>query len=231
MKVEIWSDVVCPFCYIGKRKFENALNNFEGRQDVEIVWHSFQLDPDLKPVIGQSADEWLGLRKGTTKAEGKKMNDGVAAIAREVGLDYNFDIAIVNNTLQAHRLLHLAREYKVQNKMKESLFLAYYSQGKDIGDLNVLFDLGQKLNIPIEALKATFDSDRFTDEVHQDQEHARQIGVQGVPFFVFNDKYVISGAQPPELFLEVLEKVKKESKLILIKTENEGFCIPNEDCN
>lgn len=230
MKVEIWSDVVCPFCYIGKRKFENALVNFEGRQDVEIIWHSFQLDPDLKPVPGQTADEWLGLRKGTTTAEGKKMNDGMAAIAREVGLDYKFDIAIVNNTLQAHRLLHLSREYKVQSEMKESLFLAYYTQGKDIGDLNVLFNLGQKLNIPQEALKAMFDSDRFIDEVHQDQEHARQIGVQGVPFFVFNDKYAISGAQPTELFLEVLEKVKEESTPVQIKTDATGFCTPEGDC-
>lgn len=231
MIVEIWSDVVCPFCYIGKRKFENALTEFEGKEDVEIVWHSFQLDPGLVPVPGQTADQWLGLRKGTTEAEGKKMNAGMAEIAREVGLEYNFDRAIVNNTMLAHRLLHLAKEHGIQNEMKESLFLAYYTEGKDIGDLKFLFDLGQKQGIPLEALKLTFESDRFVKEVHQDQQQAKEIGVQGVPFFVFNNKYAISGAQPTELFLEVLEKVKAEKKLSVIDTATGGSCTPDGNCD
>ncbi len=109
MKVEIWSDIVCPFCYIGKRKFEKALDAFDAKENVEIVWRSFQLDPDMKFVPGQSVHEYLGKRKGAAAKEGKQMNDSMAAIAKEVGLEYNFDKAIINNTLDAHRLLHLAK--------------------------------------------------------------------------------------------------------------------------
>lgn len=143
MKVEIWSDIVCPFCYIGKRKFEKALENFDAKEQVEIVWRSFQLDPEMESVPGQSVHEYLGKRKGVTAKEGKQMNDSMTAMAKEVGLEYNFDQAIFSNTLNAHRLLHFAKTKGVQNEMKERLFKAYYTEGKNIGESETLVLLGE----------------------------------------------------------------------------------------
>ena len=130
MKVEIWSDLNCPFCYIGKRKFENALKNFDQRDNVEVVWRSFQLDPEMKPVAGQSVHQYLANRKGVTLEKGKEMNAYMSGVAKEVGLEYNFNEAVINNTMDAHRLLHLAAGNGVQNELKELLFAAYYTQGK-----------------------------------------------------------------------------------------------------
>jgi predicted DsbA family dithiol-disulfide isomerase len=212
MKVEIWSDVVCPFCYIGKRRFEKALEGFQGKEDVEVVWRSFQLDPDLKPVPGQTLHDYLGKRKGTTTAEGKKMNDYMTGVAKEVGLTYDLDHAIINNTFLAHRLLHHAKKHGLQDAMKERLFAAYYTQGKDVGDLDTLVQLGEEVGLDGAGIREALQSEAYAQEVRQDMQEAQQIGVQGVPFFVFNSKYAVSGAQPSELFQEVLEKVSAEEK-------------------
>ena len=230
MKVEIWSDIVCPFCYIGKRKFEKAVEGFEGRDKVEIVWRSFQLDPEMKYVPGQSVHEYLGKRKGTSAAEGKKMNDMMAGIAREVGLEYNFDKAVINNTLNAHRLLHLAKEKCLQNETKERLFAAYYTEGKNIGDIDTLVQLGEEVGLNGAEIKQTLESEAFVKEVQFDQHEAQQIGARGVPFFVINDKYAVSGAQPTELFSEVHHKVWEEEKPALISREGEDFCTIDGVC-
>lgn len=212
MKVEIWSDIVCPFCYIGKRKFENALQNFPQKDTVEIVWRSFQLDPDLKPVPGQSVDAYLAQRKGVSLAEGKQMNDYMADMAKEVGLHYDFDKAIINNTLDAHRLLHLAKKYGKQNELKEVLFAAYYTEGKNVGDLDTLVKLGESVGLNGDEIRNTLQGDAYRDEVTQDQYEAQQVGARGVPFFVFNNQYAVSGAQPSEVFQQVLERVWNETE-------------------
>lgn len=230
MKVEIWSDVVCPFCYIGKRKFEKALEGFDGKEKVEIEWRSFQLDPDMQYVPGQSVHEYLGKRKGVTSKEGKQMNDSMAAMAKEVGLQYNFDKAIVSNTFDAHRLLHLAKKHGVQNEMKERLFAAYYTEGKNIGALDTLIQLGEEVGLAASEIKTTLQSDAFSKEVEQDQYEAQQVGVRGVPFFVFNNKYAVSGAQPTELFQQVLDKVWEEEKPVLVHSEVGGFCDADGVC-
>jgi predicted DsbA family dithiol-disulfide isomerase len=231
MKVEIWSDVVCPFCYIGKRKFEKALEDFDGKEKVEITWRSFQLDPEMEYLPGQSVHEYLGKRKGGTAAEGKKMNDSMAAIAKEVGLEYNFDKAIINNTLNAHRLLHFAKKHGVQQQMKERLFAAYYTEGKNIGDTETLALLGEELGLDAAAVRDALASDAYVQEVQQDQYEAQQLGVRGVPFFVFNDKYAVSGAQPTDVFKQVLNKVWEEEKPTLIAEESQGFCTVDGVCN
>ncbi|WP_018615038.1 DsbA family oxidoreductase [Segetibacter koreensis] len=230
MKVEIWSDIVCPFCYIGKRKFEKAVEGFEGRDKSEIVWRSFQLDPEMEYVPGQSVHEYLGKRKGTSAAEGKKMNDTMAGIAKEVGLEYNFDKAVINNTLNAHRLLHLAKEKGLQNETKERLFAAYYTEGKNVGDIDTLVQLGEEIGLDGAEVKQTLESEAFVKEVQLDQYEAQKIGARGVPFFVFNDKYAVSGAQPTELFSEVLHKVWEEEKPALTSQEGEGFCTIDGVC-
>ncbi|HEV7332347.1 MAG TPA: DsbA family oxidoreductase [Flavisolibacter sp.] len=230
MKVEIWSDVVCPFCYIGKRRFEQALASFGAQEQVEIEWKSFQLDPELDNREGLSVHAYLGKRKGGTEADGKRMNDQMAAMAKTAGLQYNFDKAILNNTLKAHQLLHFAKTKGLQNEMKERLFKAYYTEGKDTADLETLAELAAEVGLPAEEARTALQEERFAAEVRQDQEMAYQIGVQGVPFFVFNRKYAVSGAQRPETFAQVLQQVWEEEKPAVIAAAGEGFCDINGNC-
>jgi predicted DsbA family dithiol-disulfide isomerase len=212
MKVEIWSDIVCPFCYIGKRKFEKALKDFSHKEDVEIVWRSFQLDPDLKRVPGQPVHEYMAKRKGISPEEAKEMYSYMANMAAEVGLHYDFDNAKINNTLDAHRLSHFALENGKQNEIEEKLFAAYYTQGKDIGDLETLVQIGESVGLEAEKVRAILQSDTYKENVHQDQYEAQQVGVRGVPFFVFNNRYAVSGAQPSEVFLQTLEQTWNETE-------------------
>lgn len=230
MKVEIWSDIVCPFCYIGKRKFENALNAFDRNEPIEIVWHSYQLDPDLIPVKGQSVDQYLAIKKGVSLEKGKEMNDYMSGIAKGVGLEYNFDKAIVNNTMNAHRLLHLAKKEAVQNDVKEKLFAAYYTHGKDVGDTEVLIEVGESAGLNVDEIRNMLNSNEYLREVRIDQLRGEQIGVEGVPFFVFNNKYAVSGAQSAEVFANVLEKVWEEEKP-LVEVTAAGFCTAEGVCN
>jgi predicted DsbA family dithiol-disulfide isomerase len=231
MKVEIWSDIVCPFCYIGKRKFEKALEEFDAKEQVEIVWRSFQLDPNMAPLPGQSVHEYLGKRKGVTAKEGKQMNDSMAAVAKEVGLVYNFDQAIIANTLDAHRLLHFAKTKGVQNEMKERLFKAYYTEGENIGDVETLVRLGEDVGLNAGDVRKVLLSDSYKSEVQEDQSEANGVGVRGVPFFVFNNKYAVSGAQPSHVFSEVLNKVWEEEKPVELNMQGEGFCTIDGVCS
>lgn len=231
MKVEIWSDVVCPFCYIGKRKFEKALEDFATKDKVEIEWKSFQLDPSLDNKEGLNVHEYLGKRKGGSTADGKRMNDQMASIAKEVGLQYNFDNAIINNTLNAHQLLHFAKTRGIQNEMKESVFKAYYTDGKDVSQIDTLVQLAVELGLSEAETRKVLEENVFANEVLADQEHAYQIGVQGVPFFVFNNNYAVSGAQQPETFAQVLQKVWEEEKPALIVEAGEGSCTIDGECN
>jgi predicted DsbA family dithiol-disulfide isomerase len=231
MKVEIWSDIVCPFCYIGKRKFEKALEGFAAKDKVEIEWKSFQLDPEMDNKEGLSVHEYLGKRKGGTPADGKRMNDQMAAIAKEVGLEYDFDKAIINNTSAAHQLLHFAKTKGIQNQMKERLFKAYYTEGKDTGNIETLVQLATELGLNEAETRKVLEENVFAEEVLADQKHAYQVGVQGVPFFVFNNKYAVSGAQQPEAFAQVLQKVWDEEKPMLVAEQGEGFCTVDGVCN
>lgn len=231
MKVEIWSDIVCPFCYIGKRNFEKALADFGGRDRVEVVWRSFQLDPGLKKQEGQSLDQYLAEKKGVPLAEAREMNAFMTNRAKEAGLDYHLDRAILNNTFDAHRLLHLARHKGVQDQLKELLFAAYYTEGKDIGDAGTLIAIAGQAGIPAEEAREVLTGDRYADEVRQDQYEAQQVGARGVPFFVFNNKYAVSGAQPAEVFTQVLEKAGEEEKPMNLTGDAPGFCTPEGVCN
>lgn len=231
MKIQIWSDIVCPFCYIGKRKLELALAQFPAKEEVEIEWKSFQLDPEMDNREGLSVHAYLGKRKGGTTADGKRMNDQMSAIAKEVGLEYDFDNAIINNTRSAHRLLHFAKTKGLQNEMKERLFRAYYTEGKDVADHQTLSELAAELGLDADEVKSVLNEGRFEAEVRSDQQVAYQLGVQGVPFFVFNNKYAVSGAQSPEVFSQVLEKVWEEERPSLIVEGGAGSCDINGNCN
>ncbi len=232
MKIEIWSDIVCPFCYIGKRKFEIALASFHAKDKVEIEWRSFQLDPAMLNIPGKSVHAYLAERKGCSLEEAKDMNNAMSNVAKEVGLNYNFDIAVINNTLNAHRLLHFSKSKGLQSELKERLFHAYYTEGKDVSDTESLSVLASEVGLDKEAIKEMLASEIFKNEVELDQYYAEQVGATGVPFFVFNNKFAVSGAQPPELFSEVLEKVwKDEHPTNMEQAITDSVCGPDGNCN
>ncbi len=212
MKIEIWSDVVCPFCYMGKRKFELALEQFSGKEDVEVMWHSFQLDPAAKKLEGKDIHDYLAAKYGRTRDWAKEKNDEVAARAKEVGLEYNFDKAIPVNTFDAHRLIHLAAAHGLQGEAEQRLFAAYFTEGKDISDPDTLAELGAGIGLDRDEVRRTVESSDYADAVRGDIEEAGELGIHTVPFFVFNRKYAISGAQPSHLFLETLKKVSDEEE-------------------
>lgn len=207
MKVEIWSDIMCPFCYIGKRHYEKALEQFANARDVEVEWHSFQLDPTLpKPASKLSPYEYLAQRKGVSIEQSKDMHQNVIHMAEAAGLHYDFDKAVVANSFDAHRLIQFAKTKGLGDETEERLFKAYFTEGKDMCDAQTLLQLAKDIGLNESEAKEVINGTVFTAEVKKDIEIASQIGVRGVPFFVFNRKYAVSGAQPSATFLSVLEK-------------------------
>ena len=206
MKIEIWSDVMCPFCYIGKRNFEKALTQFAEKEKIEIVWKSFQFDASVPDIATESYEEYLVKRKGLSAEQVKGMLQNVTQMAREAGLDYHFDRSVMVNSLKAHRLIQFAKTRKLGDEAKERLFQAFFTEGKSIADIDTLTQLGVEIGLDATELQAAFTDELYAYQVNQDIQEARQIGVNGVPFFVFNRKYAISGAQPPQAFLETLRK-------------------------
>jgi protein disulfide-isomerase len=205
-KIEIWSDILCPFCYIGKRKLEKALETFKGKEFLEIEWRSYQLDPDATSQPNTNVYDYLAQRKGQTRDWSVKMHEQVANTAKEVGLDYNFEKAIIANSYNAHRLIHLAKKYNLGDQAEENIFKAYFTQGKDIADKATLIAIGKEIGLQEEEIKEVLNSDKYGAEVKTDIEEAQNIGVRGVPFFVMDRTYAVSGAQPVEVFTETLEK-------------------------
>ena len=226
--VQIWSDVMCPFCYIGKRRIEEALSLFDNKDSVAIEWKSFQLDPSFVATPNESIIDHLAekYRKDTNWAQ--TMVDNMTENAKNSGLDFRFEKAILANSLNAHRLLHLAKKHNLSNELEELLFKAYLTDGKDVNDLNTLESLGLEVGLEKEAIENVLHSDVYANEVRKDQEVAQSIGVTGVPFFVFDNKYAVSGAQTTDVFLKTLEKSWEEgnfeTKLNLQNTTDENSC-------
>lgn len=212
MKVEIWSDVVCPFCYIGKRNFEAALKQFNKREDIDVSWKSFQLDPTAPENSTETVFEYLATRKGISVEESMQMHNQVASTAANTGLTYDFENAVVANTLKAHCLLQLAKENGFGGKVKEELLKAYFTEGKNIGLDESLIAIGQIAGLKLEDIKTAVSSDDYRRLVNADIQEAQNLGVSGVPFFVVNRKYGISGAQPIESMLATIEKAYVEWK-------------------
>jgi predicted DsbA family dithiol-disulfide isomerase len=206
MKVEIWSDVMCPFCYIGKRRFEEALALFSRADEVEVTWKSFQLNPNLVTDPSISIHQYLADAKGWQLDYAKQLNQQVTEMAESVGLHYDFERAVVANSFDAHYLVQLAKQHGLGDAAEEALFKAYFTQGKNIADHNTLTQLGAEIGLNIDEVKTALSSGVYADAVHQDIDEARQMEIRGVPFFIFNNKYAVSGAQSVEVFLETLEK-------------------------
>ncbi|MCC6702404.1 MAG: DsbA family oxidoreductase [Fluviicola sp.] len=206
MKIEIWSDIMCPFCYIGKRHLEQALTHFP-ELEVNIEWKSFQLDPSISSQPGKDVYSYLAERKGMSVSDSKQMHQQVANRAKEVGLDYHFDKAVIANSFNAHRLIQLAKTKGCGDSMEEVFFKAYFTDGADLADIDQLMQLGIKAGLNPLDIKETIDNEGFTTAIQQDIVEAQQIGVSGVPFFVFDRKYAISGAQPIDVFINTIRQL------------------------
>ncbi|GGH81725.1 putative DsbA family dithiol-disulfide isomerase [Pullulanibacillus pueri] len=231
MKIEVWSDFVCPFCYIGKRRLEEALNQLPNMENIEVQFKSFELDPQAKRDYGKDIHTMLAEKFGTSYEQGKVMNDRMKEQAKEVGLTYNFDTMIPTNTFDAHRLMHFAHDHNKEAEMTERLLHAYFTESKHIGDHETLSELASEVGLDQNAVKTMLVGTDYADAVRADEQEARQLGVQGVPFFVLNRKYAISGAQPLNVFVEALQKVQQEEQPLTVlnpttdEAGNNGECV------
>jgi len=214
MKVEIWSDIVCPFCYIGKRNFESALKSFENAANVEIVWKSYQLDPEMpkKQFTKQNVYEYLAARKGISTEQSKALHDNVVKMASAAGLNYNFDKAVVASSYDGHRLIQMAKSKGLADAAEESLFIAYFIDGKDIADPETLTIIGKEIGLDEQSVKVMLASDQFSNEVKRDIQQSVQLGLGAVPYFLIDGRYAVSGAQPPSVFLQKLQSAQKDKK-------------------
>ena len=205
MQVEIWSDVICPWCYIGKRRFETALANFAQRESVRVIWRSFELDPKAPRQHPGTLDEMLAHKYGVSPQQAAAMNKRVTGIAREVGLEYRLNNAHPGNTFDAHRLLHFAASRQLGNRATERIMHAYFCEGLAVGDRTALASLAPEFGIAENEALAILESVAYSKEVRADEARAAALGISGVPFFVLNEKIGISGAQPVEAFAEALQ--------------------------
>ncbi len=205
MQVEIWSDVVCPFCYIGKRKFEAALEEFPQKDNLQIIWKSFQLDPEASSM-GVDYQKNLSERKGWSPEQTRGITENVTNMAAEVGLTFHFDQAIAANSFDAHRFSHFAQEHGLQDAAEEALFKAHFTDGKNIADRALLAELGVSIGFDSTEVANMLEGSMYSDAVRKDIDEASQLRVSGVPFFVFDRKYAVSGAQSSAVFLQTLEK-------------------------
>ena len=212
MQVEIWSDVVCPWCYLGKRRLEQALERFPHRDRIDIVWRSFELDPDA-PTAPQDLAARLASRYGMSTQEAADRNFQMTELAAESGLAFRLDIAKPANTFDAHRVLHVARADGRESEAKERLLAAYFSEGRVISDTDTLVELAAEAGVDPDRTRAALAGDGFAGEVRADEREAVELGITGVPFFVLGRRYAVSGAQPPELLLQALEQAWADTML------------------
>ena len=206
MQIEIWSDVICPWCYVGKRRFEMALGNFAQKESVTVTWRSFELDPKSPRQYPVTLEEMLASKYNVSLQEAASMNARVSGLAQEVGLNYQLSKARPGNTFDAHRLLHFANSRHLGDKATERIMQAYFSESLAIGDRASLAKLASEIGIDESEALALLESDAYSAEVRADEARAAKYGISGVPFFVIDEKIGISGAQPVETFAQALEQ-------------------------
>lgn len=217
LKVDIWSDVQCPWCYIGKRKFEAGIEAFGG--PVEIEYHSFELAPDTPVNYEGDPIDYLIERKGLAREHVEQMLERVTSIAKGVGLDYDFSSVHQTNTIKAHELLHFAKEKGLQAQMKERLLSAYFVEGKHIGQIEQLADLAAEVGLNREETVAVLSDETYLPAVKADVAQAEVFGIEGVPFYVLDGQFGISGAQEPEIFAQALQEAQKRRDSLASPTD------------
>lgn len=234
MKVEIWSDVACPFCYIGKRRFEAALAHFPDAADLQVEWRSFQLNPDLKDGAYANLEEYLSKTKGWPVEKVREIQAHVTQMAAGDGLEYHMDKTVLANTYHAHRLIQMAKAAGKGDEMEEILFRAYFIEGRNVADFDTLIELGAEAGLDAAAIPDVLKQHTYASQVQLDVVEAKAIGVTGVPFFVMNRRYAVSGAQEVGVFLQTLEKSfgewKEQQAETLIQVNGADTCEPGGDC-
>ena len=206
MKIEIWSDIFCPFCYIGKRRFENALDKFNNKEDVQVVFRSFELNPNAEKANNSNIHEAISKKYGISINEAKANNDNIVNQAKTLGLDYNFDDLVLTNSFDAHRMIHFAKDYDKNIEMTEALFKAYFIDSKNISNFDTLGDIANRIGLNNDEAVYVLNSDKYKKEVREDENLARNYSITSVPTFIIDDKFMISGAQPEEVFLMALNR-------------------------
>ncbi len=206
MQVEIWSDVICPWCYIGKRRFETALAVFSQRESVRVIWRSFELDRNAPPQYAETLEELLAHKYRVSPQQAAAMNERVTTLAREVGPEYRLQNARPGNTFDAHRLLQFAASRQLGDRATERIMHAYFCEALPVGDRAALVRLAPEFGVDEGQARAVLESDRYADAVHADEARATKLGITGVPFFLFDGKTMISGAQSVEVFAKALQQ-------------------------
>lgn len=234
MKIEVWSDIMCPFCYIGKRKLEKSIADSPYKDDIKIEWKSYQLNPDLITDPTININEYLATNKGMSVDQAKQMSQQVSVMAAQEGLVFNFDKSVVANSFKAHVFAHFAKKYGKQMEAEELLFKGYFKDGANVDDIEYLKSITLQLGLDAVELEHVILDGSLDDEVKMDIHEAKQIGVKGVPFFVYDRKFAISGAQPQELFAQTLNQAFEEwssnNKINVVNSENAQSCGP-DGCN
>jgi predicted DsbA family dithiol-disulfide isomerase len=206
MEVEIWSDIACPWCYVGKRRFEAALEGFDGREQVNVTWRSFELDPEAPREREADAHTHLAQKYGVSVDEAREMHRSMEQAAAGDGVEMRFDIRRGGNTFDAHRLVHLGAAHGIQDVVKERLMRAYHSEGESMGDDAALARLAVEAGLPAAEVDELLAGDRFAAEVREDERTAMSLGINAVPFFVVDRRFGASGAHPPEALRGLLER-------------------------
>ncbi len=215
ISIDVWSDIACPWCYIGKRNLEKGLaaaSEAGDAPEVEVVFHSFELSPDTPVDFDGDELDFLAGHKGMSVDQVRQMLDRVTGVAAAAGLQYRFDILQHTNTVKAHELLHFAKEQGRQHEMEERLMAAYFTEGRHVGRVDDLVALAEEVGLDAAAVRDALESERYLAAVRADQAQASAYGINGVPFFVIDGKYGVSGAQPPEAFAQIARQVWDEHR-------------------
>jgi predicted DsbA family dithiol-disulfide isomerase len=232
MKIELWSDFACPFCYIGKVRFDRALQKFAHKDQVEVIYKAYQLDPGAPKVMTQSAAETFAKGHHMSVDKAKERFQMFIQNAKMTGLDYNYDIIQMTNSFDAHRIAKWARKFDKEPELTNRFMAAYFTEGKNIADVDTLVEMVEEFGLDGKEARKVLESNDFADVVQEEITEARQVGVRGVPFFVLNRKYGVSGAQQEEYFAEVLETLwKEEHPLETIDGGDEGAVCTDDSCS
>jgi len=234
MKVEIWSDVMCPFCYIGKRHFEQAIEKLPFKEEIEVNWKSYQLNPDYHNANNETIYDYLSRSKGMPIEQAKQMTQQVVDMASNAGLKIDFDTNIPANTFNAHRLIHLAAKHNLQNLAEEKLFEAHFVNSRNIGDIGVLVDLAVEIGLDRVEAEEVLSGNQFAEAVRYDIYESQNLGIRGVPYFVMDRKYAVSGAQPVQAFTDALtqsftewKENQPKSTLTSLNKNDDAICDEN----
>lgn len=228
MRVDIWSDVVCPFCYIGKKRLENVAA--EAGIDLEIIWHSFELDQNAPAKHDTSNTERLAKKYGRTIEQTQEMERNIAEVAASEGITFNWEQANSGNTFNAHRIIHLAQSKGLGNEAEEAFFHAYMTEGMPIGERETVEDVASRIGLDHTEVEYVLDSEEFADFVRHDEKIAHeQLQVTGVPFFVFDQRLSLSGAQPREVFLQAMQQALSTAEKLDVDQEDAALC-NDESC-